>query len=270
LKEYRGTNGQAKLLNLSVNYGYDMIDVKGDGNCLFRAVSKSLRLNYAIKISYRKLRQDSVDYLDSHRELLDIYLPYLSKLPQEAYLVKMSKDGEWGNVLSLLSLSEVLKVQFNVLSVEFGSFIKVGKFYNKIIPLGFIDEFHYTALVQSQSRVPAPSAKPSRVPSPAPSAKPSHVPSLKPSRVPSPAPFRVLSVAPSVRPSRVPSPTPSLKPSRVPSVAPQIPPPIFGKPKQLASVNELLELMDKARPYIYDDISQLKKADRQILISLGM
>jgi hypothetical protein len=87
----------------------------------------------------------------------------------------------------------------------------------------------------------------------------------------------VPSVAPSIKPSVVPSvapSTPSIKPSVVPSikpsVAPNIPQPVFSKVKPLSSVNELLEIMDKVKPYVYDDISQLKKAEWEIMVSLGM
>jgi hypothetical protein len=40
--------------------------------------------------------------------------------------------------------------------------------------------------------------------------------------------------------------------------------------KPLSSINELLDIMDKVKPYVYDDISQLQKAERQIMVSLGM
>jgi len=59
-------------------------------------------------------------------------------------------------------------------------------------------------------------------------------------------------------------------PSITPKIAPKIPPPIFGKVKEVSSVNQLLEIMDKVTPLVYDDISQLKKAERQIMVSLGM
>ena len=52
-----------------------------------------------------------------------------------------------------------------------------------------------------------------------------------------------------------------------PSRTPYIEPPVF---KPVASVNDLLKIMDTVKPYIYDDIAQLEKANQQIMVSLGM
>jgi hypothetical protein len=237
---YGGPNPDKNLERLASKMNYKVIKVEKDGNCLFRAVSKSLRLNYEIKISHGELRKKVITYLNNDRTFLIDYLEWLypnSNLTQQQYLIKMAQDGEWGDLICVLSLSEILKVQFNILNLSFKNFIKVGRAYSKLpLPLGFIDEYHYTALV------------------PALLEQPSVVPQLKPSVV-RPEP----SVVPQVKP-----------PSATPSIVPQLPPPVFPPVKQLSSVTELLEIMDKAMPYVYDDISQLKKAEREIMVSLGM
>jgi hypothetical protein len=147
----------------------------------------------------------------------------------------MAKSGTWGDFICLKALSEILKVQFNLLILNTGTFqlISNNDMYSTLIPLGFIDDYHYTALVPIQ---PLPSVQPSVVPGSV-----------------STTQKRPLTIVPAT-----------------PSIAPQLPAPIFSKVKQLSSVNELLDIMDKVKPYVYDDISQLQKADRQIMVSLGM
>jgi hypothetical protein len=286
LPVYTGSNAEKDLENLAQSFDYKVVQVKGDGNCLFRSVSKSLKLNLNIKYNHKELRQMVVDYLKNNTEILDLYLEYVTSsgetTPEEhqknvkKYIKNMAKSGVWGDFICLKVISEILMVKLNLLILNSKQFriISNDDSFVDVVPLGFIDDYHYTALVplETQPSV-APSIKPSVVPSVAPSIKPSVVPSVAPSIKPSVVP----SVAPSIKPSVVPSvapSTPSIKPSVVPSikpsVAPNIPQPVFSKVKPLSSVNELLEIMDKVKPYVYDDISQLKKAEWEIMVSLGM
>jgi hypothetical protein len=255
--------------------GYKVIPVKGDGNCLFRAVGKSLRLNQNIKYSHEDLRAQVVTYLTSHKEFLEPYLEYVTEsgdtTPQEyaknveRYIKNISKPGTWGDFICLRVLSEILKVKFNLLILNTRNFqvISNNDTFKPLIPLGFIDDYHYTALTPLYAEPIAVLENETPIPSIAPSIRP------PPSIIPS--------IAPSVRPSIVPatpSIVPSLKPSVVPkltpSIAPKIPPPVFGPVKPLSSTRELLEEADKVHPYVREDISQLARAEEQILVSLGM
>jgi hypothetical protein len=225
------------------------------------------------------LRAMVVEYLKDHPDFLETYLEYVTEsgetTPEEyaknakRYIQAMSKSGTWGDLICLKVLSELLKVQFNLLILNTRRFqlISNNDAYTTIVPLGFIDDYHYTALVPLERVPPLLASTPSSIMVPSASIRPS---SIRPSIVP-PQPSIAPSIKPSIRPSVV--PMPSMEPSIVvpiSDIAPKIPPPVFGKVKPLSSVNELLELMDKVKPYVYDDISQLQKAERQIMVSLGM
>ncbi|CCV02030.1 putative ubiquitin thioesterase Virion core protein [Invertebrate iridovirus 25] len=336
LPKYTGKDSNKDLEILAQENNYNVVQVKGDGNCLFRAISKSLGLNHDIRYTHLKLRSMVVEYLKNNKDFLEPYLDYVTEsgggdTPEEysenvdRYISNIAIPGVWGDFICLRVLSEVLKVKFNLLILNTRQFqiISNDDSFNMVVPLGFIDDYHYSALIpivpssvrpSIEDVIPsfkpasviipsvapsirpsvAPSVRPSIVPpSVAPSVRPSIVPpSVAPSVRPSIVPPSVApsvrpsivppSVAPSVRPSIVPpSVAPSVRPSIVPpsvapsvrptpSIAPKIPPPVFGKVKPLSSVNELLEIMDKVKPYVYDDISQLQKAERQIMVSLGM
>ena len=270
LPVYTGSNAEKDLENLAQSFDYKVVQVKGDGNCLFRSVSKSLKLNLNIKYNHKELRQMVVDYLKNNTEILDLYLEYVTSsgetTPEEhqknvkKYIKNMAESGIWGDFICLKVISEILMVKLNLLILNSKQFqiISNDDSFVDVVPLGFIDDYHYTALVPLETQ---PSIAPSIKPSVAPSIKPSVAPSIKPSVVPSIKP----SVVPSIKPIK-----PSVAPSIKPSVAPNIPQPVFSKVKPLSSVNELLEIMDKVKPYVYDDISQLKNAERKIMVSLGM
>ena len=270
LPVYTGSNAEKDLENLAQSFDYKVVQVKGDGNCLFRSVSKSLKLNLNIKYNHKELRQMVVDYLKNNTEILDLYLEYVTSsgetTPEEhqknvkKYIKNMAESGIWGDFICLKVISEILMVKLNLLILNSKQFriISNDDSFVDVVPLGFIDDYHYTALVPLETQ---PSIAPSIKPSVAPSIKPSVAPSIKPSVVPSIKP----SVVPSIKPIK-----PSVAPSIKPSVAPNIPQPVFSKVKPLSSVNELLEIMDKVKPNVYNDISQLKNAERKIMVSLGM
>jgi hypothetical protein len=247
LPPYEGKNADNDLKLLANENNYKVVQVEKDGNCLFRAVSKSASLNLNIQYTHTELRKMVVYFLKNNKNFLEPYIDYILRNDNDQsyiekvdkYIQNMARPGVWGDFICLLVLSEVLKVMFKVLILNTQTFQLVSNkdVYTLEIPIGFIDEYHYTALIPTRNQMPI----------------------LTPSVVP----------PPSVVPSRSVVPSSSVAPSS--SIAPKIPPPIFDKTiKPLSSVNELLEIMDKVKPYIYDDISQLNKAERQIMVSLGM
>jgi hypothetical protein len=268
LPEYTGKNANIDLEELANSFNLEVVQVKGDGNCMFRAVSKSLKLMLNQRYKHEELRNMAVKYLKDNPSFVEPYFEYVTdkeftQKNVDKYIKKMALLSTWGDIIGLKVLSEILKVRFDILVLNTRNFQNVSNddAFTTTIPLGFIDDYHYTALKQT-STVQLPWVKPSAVPSVKPFAVPSAVPSVKPSAVPSVKP----SAVPSVKPSAV----PSVKPSAVPSIAPNIPPPVFGKAKPISNVNELLELMDKVKPLVYDDIAKLLQAEKQIMVSLGM
>jgi hypothetical protein len=258
LPPYKGKNADNDLKLLANENNYKVVQVEKDGNCLFRAVSKSVSLNLNIQYTHTELRIMVVDFLKNNKNFLEPYIDYIlgndndqSYIEKDKYIQNMARPGVWGDFICLLVLSEILKVVFKVLILNTQTFQRVSNkdVYKLVVPIGFIDEYHYTALIPvTRDQMPM---------------------ILTPSVVPPPSVMPPSSVPPSsvMPPSSVP-PSSVMPPS---SIAPKIPPPIFDKTKKpLSSVNELLEIMDKVKPYIYDDISQLNKAERQIMVSLGM
>ena len=89
------------------NIGYDIVIIRGDGNCLFRSVAEQLEGNEEY---YQKYREICVDYMVNNKE---VFIPFLEDSTSiDEYIEKISKDGEWGGNLEIYALSMALEVNF--------------------------------------------------------------------------------------------------------------------------------------------------------------
>jgi len=128
--------------------GNQVLQNEGGGNCLF--LSMSTHLN----IPYNQLREDSVNYIiSSWNRFKDFALNPDTLLPfsdANEYKKYMSKDGSWGDHLSLLFLCELYQVNA-VLVITDGKKlqepikINVGSKINILIK--FSSEIHYEAII---------------------------------------------------------------------------------------------------------------------------
>lgn len=77
-----------------------VIDIDGDGNCLFRAISHQLFLT---EDKHFELRQKCVEHMRKHRERFESFC----SIPFDQYLAEMGKAGTWGDDLEIRALEEV-------------------------------------------------------------------------------------------------------------------------------------------------------------------
>ena len=97
-------------LKLQLNrYGLDIKEIKGDGNCLFRAISDQVS---GTEDMHTALRSLSVEFMRSHSE---DFQPFIEDDADfQGYLTKMSSLGAWGGNLELQALSMELQVNINI------------------------------------------------------------------------------------------------------------------------------------------------------------
>ena len=300
-----GEEKDIALEELAQKFGYRVVQVPKDGNCQFNAISASLKLTGGAQFksyNHQKLRSMVVKYLKKVDDIVRLYLPAVRPdLPTDSpeqlhksikkYLKQLEMDGTWGDSISLLTLSEIFKVKFNLLMLNTKNFQFVSNddSFTTIIPLGFIDDYHYTALEKLPKKIigqpipiqprtpptPQPRTPPTPQPRTPPTPQPRTPPTPQPRTPPTPQPRTPPTPQPrtplaQIEPSRMPE-SPIMPPTQIePSRTPYIEPPVFKPVKPVASVNDLLKIMDTVKPYIYDDIAQLEKANQQIMVSLGM
>jgi len=128
--------------------GNKILENEGGGNCLFHTMSAHLN------IPYDQLREDSVNYIISYWDRFKNFaLNPNTLLPfdnSNEYVNYMSKNGHWGDHLSLLSLCELYQVNA-VLVITDGKKlqepikINVGSEINVLIK--FTSEIHYEAII---------------------------------------------------------------------------------------------------------------------------
>jgi len=128
--------------------GNKILENEGGGNCLFHSLSEHL------KIDHKQLRDDSVSFIISSWERFKNFALNPSTLnpfkSSDEYKEYMSRDGSWGDHLSLLALCELYQVNAILVITEGKKLsepllINVGSNVNILIR--FNSEFHYEAIV---------------------------------------------------------------------------------------------------------------------------
>ncbi|XP_038979877.1 OVARIAN TUMOR DOMAIN-containing deubiquitinating enzyme 9-like [Phoenix dactylifera] len=124
---------------------YDLVELKvqGDGNCQFRALSDQF---YRTTEHHKFVRQQIVNQLKSHREIYDGYVP----MAYDEYLKKMSKNGEWGDHVTLQAAADSYGVRIFILtSFKDTCYIEILPNVQKskrVIFLSFWAEVHYNSI----------------------------------------------------------------------------------------------------------------------------
>ncbi|GJM87370.1 hypothetical protein PR202_ga03317 [Eleusine coracana subsp. coracana] len=124
---------------------YELVEhkVKGDGNCQFRALSDQL---YQSPDHHEFVREQIINQLKSNRDAYDGYVP----MAYDEYLDKVSRNGEWGDHVTLQAAADKYGVKIFVMtSFKDTCYIeiqpKVQK-SNKVILLSFWAEVHYNSI----------------------------------------------------------------------------------------------------------------------------
>ena len=120
------------------------IYVKNDGNCLFRAISKSgksaqifnvdhnLLKKHALDWIYRNWEQHPYSHSNTIKQIIQNELQRQFKTRHD-YIIYMMVPGQWGGSAELIALSHIFKLDINIL-------MKKNNRYNKINVINFFEE----------------------------------------------------------------------------------------------------------------------------------
>ncbi|GKU91682.1 hypothetical protein SLEP1_g5516 [Rubroshorea leprosula] len=132
---------------------YDLVEnkVQGDGNCQFRALSDQL---YRSCDHHKFVRDQVVSQLKSHPEMYEGYVP----MAYGDYLKKMSKNGEWGDHVTLQAAADSYGVKiFMITSFKDTCYIEILPHVqksNRVICLSFWAEVHYNSIYPEGGKHP--------------------------------------------------------------------------------------------------------------------
>ncbi|BDA46742.1 probable OVARIAN TUMOR DOMAIN-containing deubiquitinating enzyme 10 at N-terminal half [Coccomyxa sp. Obi] len=126
----------------------DMNVCRGDGNCLFRAVSMEL---WGTEDFHESVRRKSVWYMRENKEDFE---PYLGE-DFAQYIVKMERSGTWGDELTLRAICDVYGIIINVVtSDQYNWFLrympKMLKHVKELF-LTYISPVHYNTIRRKDS-----------------------------------------------------------------------------------------------------------------------
>ncbi|KAM6582740.1 hypothetical protein CsatB_009742 [Cannabis sativa] len=133
---------------------YDLVErkVQGDGNCQFRALSDQL---YRSSDHHGFVREQIIQQLKGQPQTYEGYVP----MGYVDYLKKMSKNGEWGDHVTLQAAADWYGVKIFVLtSFKDTCYIEIlpqSQKSNRVIFLSFWAEVHYNS-IYPEGEVPEP------------------------------------------------------------------------------------------------------------------
>ncbi|GMN24932.1 hypothetical protein TIFTF001_000742 [Ficus carica] len=117
--------------------------VQGDGNCQFRALSDQF---YRTPEHHKFVRQQVVNQLKTYPDIYEGYVP----MAYGDYLEKMSKNGEWGDHVTLQAAADSYGVKiFVITSFKETYYIEIlpnVEKSRKVICLSFWAEVHYNSI----------------------------------------------------------------------------------------------------------------------------
>ncbi|XP_011084314.1 OTU domain-containing protein DDB_G0284757 isoform X1 [Sesamum indicum] len=137
------TSDHERLLNRLQLYDLEELKILGDGNCQFRSLSDQI---YRSPDHHKFVREQVVNQLKSRAELYEDYVP----MAYSDYLKKMSKNGEWGDHITLQAAADWFGIKiFVITSFKDTCYIEIlpqSQKSNRTIFLSFWAEVHYNSI----------------------------------------------------------------------------------------------------------------------------
>ncbi|KAK8947901.1 hypothetical protein KSP40_PGU015657 [Platanthera guangdongensis] len=149
------TSDHERLLERLKLYELVEFKVQGDGNCQFRALSDQF---YRTPEHHKFVRQQVLEQLESHPRIYEGYVP----MEYKEYLQKISKNGEWGDHVTLQAAADSYGVKIFVLTsfkdTCYIEIMPVDEKSKRVIFLSFWAEVHYNS-IYPEGEVPPPETK---------------------------------------------------------------------------------------------------------------
>lgn len=114
-------NNSYDVVELSKVLAADGLTIRhmdGDGNCLFRSIADQMTGNQELHLAFRKR---IMKYIEEHGDHFRLFMEDDESF--EAYMTRMSEDGEWGGHQELYAASQCLNVNITVYQLNAPSYI---------------------------------------------------------------------------------------------------------------------------------------------------
>jgi hypothetical protein len=103
---------------------FEWQSIRGDGNCLPRAISKGLE-NIGINVTFRQLRRDVVHYMrQNRREFMCFFTSHHEFIK---YIDEIAQDGRYCDGTCISAISNIYNVKVNVFNNTTRSWTVIGQ-----------------------------------------------------------------------------------------------------------------------------------------------
>lgn len=125
-----------------------VIEIDGDGNCMYRCVSKFFEMFYSETESYSDIRDNAIAELTNFEQEYHDFIDYDKYLSYNNYLEIHSEDNVWGDNLSLRAISQSYQININVYSLDAPviNFTVEQSKYDSICNLLYVNNNHYNLI----------------------------------------------------------------------------------------------------------------------------
>jgi len=96
---------------LRKNYGYEVLEIPGDGNCLFRTFAHQI---YNDQEKHMDVRKECCDYLEKEQSTFAVFIPEDLK----TYVGKMRTKNQWGGHVEIAVMRELYNVNVEIYEKE--------------------------------------------------------------------------------------------------------------------------------------------------------
>lgn len=95
--------------------GLELVDMEGDGNCLFRSISHQL---LGHQNSHGSLRALCSEYMGKHKDTLSLFLDKDDDMDFDSYVNWIAKEGKWAGYFELYCFSLLFEVNFLIIQSQ--------------------------------------------------------------------------------------------------------------------------------------------------------
>ncbi|KAL6531020.1 OVARIAN TUMOR DOMAIN-containing deubiquitinating enzyme 10 [Orobanche hederae] len=138
-----GLNDHERLQDRLEWEGFSDAKIPADGNCQFRSLADQL---FKTSDYHKQVRQEIVNQLKSCPQSYKRYVP----MDFSVYLKSMSKNGEWGDHVTLQAAADAFRVKIIVItSFRDTSSIEIlpkSQKFDRVVYLSFRAEVHYNSI----------------------------------------------------------------------------------------------------------------------------
>ena len=132
---------------IQFNEKYEVVDVKADGACFFRAVSHQM---YGTEEDHHEIRRAGIKYIEDNRNEFE---SFLNKESVDEYIGRMSNHTEWCDHIIMEAVARAKKIVIRVVQPTSEDIVlgRTGQNLSDFF-IGYLNGNHYVSLIRKEKK----------------------------------------------------------------------------------------------------------------------